>query len=143
MTIKQLSVFMENKPGQLAAFTKVLEANNINMQALSVAETLDFGILRVIVDDPYKCSCVLRDAGYVFQVTPVLAAEVPDKPGALVKLLDILGGNGLNLEYTYAFTTRKPGFAYMILRVDKMDEAKKVLTENGVKLVCQSELNAL
>lgn len=140
MTIKQISVFLENKPGRLAAITKILEKNKINMRALSLAETEDFGILRVITDDPYKTSCVLRDEGYICKITPVLAAAVPDEPGALVRLLDLLGGSGINLDYTYAFTSRKKDTAYMILRVDDIDKAKKVLTEGGIELIVRAIL---
>ncbi|MBC8585705.1 ACT domain-containing protein [Youxingia wuxianensis] len=143
MTVKQISVFVENKPGQLARFTKVLEKNRIDMRALSIAETPDFGILRVIVDDPYKTACVLKEENYIFSITPVLAAAVSDEPGSLVKILDLLGENNINLEYTYAFITRKKDLAYMIFRVEDNEKAKKVLTENGIELICQSEINEL
>ena len=143
MTVKQISVFVENKPGQLARFTKVLEKNRIDMRALSIAETPDFGILRVIVDDPYKTACVLKEENYIFSITPVLAAAVSDEPGSLVKILDLLGENNINLEYTYAFITRKKDLAYMIFRVEDNEKAKKVLTEKGNELICQSEINEL
>ena len=91
MTINQISVFLENKPGQLAEFTRLLEENQIDMRALSIAETQDFGILRLIVDDPYKTVNVVKDAGYICAVPPVLAVELSDKPGSLVKLLTALG----------------------------------------------------
>lgn len=83
MTVKQISVFLENKPGRLYELTKVLRENQIDMRALSIAETPDFGILRLIVDDSYKTACVLKDAGYICSITPVLAAEVADEAGAL------------------------------------------------------------
>ena len=102
MTINQISVFLENKPGQLAEFTRLLEENRIDMRALSIAETQDFGILRLIVDDPYKTVNVAKDAGYVCAITPVLAVEISDKPGSLVKMLTALGESGINVEYTYA-----------------------------------------
>src|SRR5699024_9959278 len=103
-----------NKPGQLAEFTRLLEQNQIDMRALSIAETQDFGILRLIVDDPYDTVNVAKDAGYICAVTPVLAIEIPDKPGSLVKMLSALGEAGINVEYTYAFLTRKKDVAYMI-----------------------------
>lgn len=143
MTAKQISVFLENKPGQLTEFTRLLEDNDINMHALSLADAQDFGILRIIVDDSYKTACVLKEAEYVFSITPVLAVEIPDKPGSLVKVLDILGENGVNLEYTYAFITRKADLAYLIFRVADNEKAIEVLSKNKIKLICQDELSDL
>lgn len=143
MTVKQISVFLENKPGQLKEFTQLLDNNEINMHAMSLADAEDFGILRLIVDDSYKTACVLKDAGYVFSITKVLAVEIPDKPGSLVKVLDILGKNGVNLEYTYAFITRKIDLAYMIFRVPDNEKAIEVLNKNGIKLICQDDLSEL
>ncbi len=102
------------------------------MRALSIAETPDFGILRLIVDDSYKTACVLKDAGYICSITPVLAAEVADEAGGLEKILEILGENGINLEYTYAFITRKKGTAYMVFRVQDNDRAIEILSQNRV-----------
>ncbi len=143
MTVQQISVFLENKPGSLAKFMAVLSENNINMRAMNLAETPDFGILRIIVDDAYNTVCVIKDADYICSITQVLAVEVPDKPGSLLKTLDILGENNINLEYSYAFTTNKKGVAYMILRVNKNEKAIDVLSESGVKLVDQDELSKL
>lgn len=143
MTISQISVFLENKPGQLAEFTELMEENQIDMRALSIAETQDFGILRLIVDDPYKTVNVAKEAGYICAITPVLAVELPDKPGSLVKLLTALGKGGINLEYTYAFITRKKDAAYMVLRVNDPEKAAKVLVQNQVRPVAQDDLSAL
>ena len=140
MTIKQLSVFVENKPGKLAEFTKLLSEHGIDMRALSIAETPDFGILRVIVDDPYQTTCVLKDANYIFSITPVIAVAIPDEPGSLSRIVDILGAGGINVEYTYAFITRNKDLAYMIFRVENNEKAIDVLTKNGVKLVAEDEL---
>lgn len=140
MTVKQISVFVENKPGQLAEFTKLLEKNNIDLLALSIADTQDFGILRVIVDDSYKTVCMLKEEGYVCSVTKVLAVEIPDRPGSLVKILNALGEGGVNLEYTYAFLSRKKDSAYMIFRVTDNAKAVEVLNQNGIKPICQDEL---
>ena len=93
MTVKQISVFLENKAGCLAAFTKVLREHQIDMRALSIAETPDFGILRIIVNDTYKAACVLKEAEYIFSITPVLAVEVPDEAGSLYQIVQILGDN--------------------------------------------------
>lgn len=140
MTIKQLSVFVENKPGKLAEFTKLLSEHGIDMRALSIAETPDFGILRVIVDDPYQTTCVLKDADYIFSITPVIAVAIPDEPGSLSRIVDILGAGEINVEYTYAFITRNKDLAYMIFRVENNEKAIDVLTKNGVKLVAEDEL---
>ena len=140
MTIKQLSVFVENKPGKLAEFTKLLSEHGIDMRALSIAETPYFGILRVIVDDPYQTTCVLKDADYIFSITPVIAVAIPDEPGSLSRIVDILGAGGINVEYTYAFITRNKDLAYMIFRVENNEKAIDVLTKNGVKLVAEDEL---
>ena len=143
MTINQISVFLENKPGQLTEFTRLLEENQIDMRALSIAETQDFGILRLIVDDPYKTVNVVKDAGYICAVTPVLAVELSDKPGSLVKLLTALGEGGINVEYSYAFTARKKDVAYMILRVTDNEKAGDVLSKNGIRIYCQHEISEL
>ena len=143
MAINQISVFLENKPGQLAEFTRLLEQNQIDMRALSIAETQDFGILRLIVDDPYDTVNVAKDAGYICAVTPVLAIEIPDKPGSLVKMLSALGEAGINVEYTYAFLTRKKDVAYMVFRVNDPDKASEALVRSGVRPLTQDDLAAL
>ncbi len=135
MAVKQISAFVENKPGQLAKFTEVLNNHGIDMRALSLAETEDFGIVRVITDDSYKTACVLKDEGYIFSITPVLAVEIPDTPGGLYKVLTVLQEQGINVEYTYAFTARKQDVAYMIFRVTDNDAASDVLKKNGISLL--------
>lgn len=140
MTVKQISVFIENKPGTLATFSNILFENHIDIRALSISETRDFGILRIIVNDSYKTACVLKEAGYICSITPVLAVAIPDEPGALFQILDILGQNDINLEYTYAFITRKKDLAYMIIRVEENDKAIGALTKSGIRLVSQDEL---
>ncbi|MEA4853481.1 MAG: acetolactate synthase [Christensenella sp.] len=143
MTVKQISVFLENKPGQLAEFTRVMNQNKIDMRAMSVAETRDFGILRIIVNDVYQAACDLKAAGYICSITPVLAVEVADEPGSLLKILDILGENDINLEYTYAFIARKKDCAYMVFRVEDNEKAIEVLTKSGIRLICQDALYKL
>ena len=98
MTVKQISVFLENKPGMLAEFVSVLRQNKIDMRALSIAEAPDFGIARAIVTDSYNTACVLKEAGYVFSITPVLAVAIPDEPGSLSSILNLLAENNINLE---------------------------------------------
>ena len=126
MAVKQISVFLENKPGRLAIFTDVLKDNDINLRALSIAEASDFGIVRFIVNDVYNAATVLRDAGYIISVTDVLALEMPDKPGAMADLVRTLGDAGMNLEYLYAFTATKAGSAYMIIKVNDVKKASEL-----------------
>ena len=143
MTVKQISAFVENTPGALETFTEVLNRNQIDMRALSLAETENFGIVRVIVNDSYKAACVLKDEGYVFSITPVLAVELPDTPGSLYKILCALHGAGINVEYIYAFTARKKNAAYMIFRVADNEKAIEALNSHGIRLLSQEELEAM
>lgn len=143
MTVKQISVFVENKAGKLAELTDYLHQHGIDMRALSLAETQDFGIVRIIVDDTYKTSCVLKEAGYVASITPVLAVEMPDEPGSLSRILKALGDGGVNLDYMYAFLTRKKATAYMILRVEDNEKAMEVLGKKGIPTISQEEISNL
>ena len=143
MTVKQISVFLENRPGALAEFTKVLQKSNIDLRALSLAEHEDFGIVRVIVDSPYDTIQILKEEGYVCSITKVIAVELEDKPGSLVRMLSVLGDNGVNLEYSYAFFGRKAKSAFLILRVEDNEAAIKVLREHGITPVCQDEMEGL
>ncbi len=140
MTVKQISVFLENKPGKLAAFTKLLSSNNIDIRALSIAEASDFGIIRMIVEDVYNATTVLKDADYICSVTDVLAVEVKDEAGALADLITILGDNGVNVEYMYALTTHKQDVAYMIIRPNDQAKAIEVLDKAGKRIVCAEKL---
>ena len=140
MTVKQISVFVENKPGKLSELTEVLRRNSIDMRALSIAEAEDFGVVRIIVNDSYNTACVLRDAGYVLSITPVLAAAIPDEPGGLAHSLEVLGDAGINLEYTYAFLSRQKGLAYMVMRVGDNEKAIEALSQKGIRLFCQHEI---
>lgn len=143
MTVKQISVFLEDKPSAMAEFTDVLSKNNIDMRALSLAESSDFGIVRVIVDDVYNAMQVIKDAGYICSATKVLAVAIPDEPGGLAKVIHYLGDNEINVEYMYAFTTTQKDVAYMIFRVKDNEKAVQILTKNGVKLACQDDLAKL
>ncbi len=143
MTVKQISVFLENRPGALAEFTRILEKSSIDLRALSLAESEDFGIVRVIVDDPYKTIRILKEEGYICSVTKVIAVEIADKPGSLVKMLNVLGDNNVNLEYSYAFLAKKANSAFMILRVADNDKAIKVLTQNGIRPICHEDMEGL
>ena len=144
MIINQLSIFVENKPGAMCTMTKVLADNGIDMRALSLAETKDFGIVRIIVDDVYKATTVLKDAGYVHSLTPVLGVEIPDTPGGLNKVLEVISNSGNNVEYMYAFLGGKDSdSAYMIFRVQDAAAAALALAGHGIKTVEQNELNKL
>ena len=135
MTIKQISVFLENRPGTLAEATDVLSQGGVNLRTLCVADTRDFGIMRLIADDQEKALNVLKEAGYATTVTPVLAAIIPDDPGSMSKVLHALAAAGISVEYTYAFLAEKVEHgAVVVLRVDDAERAAQVLTENGVAL---------
>ena len=140
MSIKQISVFLENKPGALYAMTGVLAQNNIDMRAFSLAETSDFGIARVIVDDVYKTATVLKDAGFVNSVTPVLGVAIPDVPGGLNRVLQALTDARVNVEYMYAFISRTANTAYVILRVDDNEKAAGLVQEAGFGLLTEDEI---
>ncbi len=142
MSVKQISVFLENKPGSLLKMTQALAAHEIDMRAFSLAETSDFGIARLLVDDVIATSTVLSDAGFVSSLTPVIAVEVPDVPGGLNKVLESLAEDGVNVEYMYAFVGKGTG-AYMVFRVADTFRATATLTARGIKLVEQEQLENL
>lgn len=144
MTVNQLSVFIENRPGSLAAFADLLRENNIDLRALSIADVEDYGILRVIVSDLHAASVALKNANYVFKITPVLAVPLKDSPGSLAEVLDILGADEINIEYLYAFVGREKDRAYVIFRVRDadIDKAVRVLTVAGCAPISQEDLKA-
>ncbi len=143
MAVKQISVFLENRPGALMAMTAVLAENKIDMRALSLAETTDFGIARLIVDDVFETATVLKDAGFVNSMTPVVAAAIPDETGGLHSLLEILSEAQINIEYMYAFLGGTADHAYMIFRVEDDKKAEAALRAKGVNCVSQEEIAAL
>ncbi len=141
MSVKQISVFLENKPGSLSEMCKVLADNGIDMRAFSLAEASDFGIARVIVDDLYKTTTVLKDAGFIHSVSSVLAVAIPDVPGGLYHVLTILRDEGINVEYMYAFLGgRNLNRACMIFRVGDSRAAESALGAKGIKLLSQEEI---
>ncbi len=141
MSIKQISVFVENKPGAMSAMTAVLAENNIDMRALSLAETSDFGIVRIIVDNIYSATTVLKDAGYIHSVTDVLGVAIPNVPGGVNKVLGVLEDAGINIEYMYAFLGKKEkNHAYMIFRVQDDAAATKALMENNIRSLNQNDI---
>lgn len=135
MKVKQISVFLENRAGRLAEVTNILGREGINIRALSLADTSDFGILRLIVNDPLKAARALRNAGFTLGETEVLAVEVPDRPGGLGKILSLLHQAGMNVEYMYAFVERSSDNAVIIFRFDDLDRAIQVLQDQGVTIL--------
>ena len=144
MSMKQISVFVENKPGALYALTAVLAQGQIDMRALSLAETKDFGIVRLIVNDLYKTTTLLKDAGYVHSLTPVVGVAIPDVPGGLSQVLQVLGDAGINVEYMYAFLGGKDvDHAYMIFRVADDKAAETALASRGIQVLDQEQVERL
>ena len=144
MSIKQISVFVENKPGALYALTAVLAQGQIDMRALSLAETKDFGIVRLIVNDLYKATTLLKDAGYVHSLTPVVGVAIPDVPGGLNRVLRVLTDAKVNVEYMYAFLGGKDvDHAYMIFRVADDKAAETALASRGIQVLDQEQVERL
>ncbi len=144
MAIKQISVFLENKPGMLDAMTAVLANAGISLRALSLAETKDFGIVRMIVYDVYETATVLKDNEYIFSMTPVVAVMIPDVVGGLNKVLAALAKAQVNLEYMYStLAGKESGNAYMILRVEDVQKAEETLRAGGFRLADQDTMSEL
>lgn len=135
MKVEQISIFLENKPGALAEVTTILGAAGVNIRALSLADTKDFGILRLIVNDNEKAKEVLGKKGFTVRKTEVVAIEVPDRPGGLAEILRILASAKINVEYLYAFVQQSGENALIIFRFDETDRAIKTLAEHGVKIL--------
>ena len=141
MTVKQLSVFIENRPGRLSAVTKILGDNDVNIRAMSLADTKDFGILRLIVDDFDKAVSALKEEGFSVISTQVLAVEINDRPGGLAEAMKALYNDNISVEYMYsAFINTKENTAYLILRVENVTAAQEALTDAGFALISQQEL---
>jgi len=143
MLVKQISVFLENKIGRLAEITELLGQNNINIRALAIADTTEFGILRLIVDDPQRAQNVLEKRGFAAKQTDVIVVKVADKPGGLARSLKILKESALNVEYLYAFVKQSGENALVVFRVEKTDEALKVLQQSGVEILKPEEIYKL
>lgn len=135
MKITQISVFLENKKGRLKEITKILSDNNINIRALSIAETKDFGVIRLIVNKAEEAYTALKAMDFVVRKTDVLAVEVSDKPGGLYSVLDFLETSGLNIEYMYAFVEKATDKALLVMRFDDVDKAEVLLRDNSISMV--------
>lgn len=141
MSVNQVSVFLENKPGTLNKLTEVLAANKINIRALSLAETSEFGIVRMLVNDVFEATTVLKENNFVATHTPVLAYAIEDKAGDLNSLLNKFTEIGVNIEYMYAFAGKER--AYMIFRVNDTKKAESLLKGKGLKSLTQEEIAAV
>ena len=140
MKVHQISVFLENRSGQLAEITKLLAEANVDIRAISIAETADYGLARMIVDDSYKASSILLQHGDILSMTPVWAVEVPDRPAGLSELLNVLADAHVDIEYMYSLFTHKEGNAYMVLRVSDEPKLLGILGEHKIKVMTKDEL---
>jgi len=143
MFVKQISVFLENKPGKLAQVTKILRENQIDLSAISIADTTEFGILRMIVNKPEEALIAIKAAGFPVSTTQVLAVEVADQPGGLDHALQILDKVGIVIEYLYSFIKRNGSKALILFRVDEPQRALEVLQSSGVKLYSAEDICCL
>lgn len=143
VAIKQISVFVENKPGRVARVAKTLSDAGVNIRALTIAEAGDFGVIRMVVDDTEKGYRVLRDKGFTVSETDVLAVELKDVPGGLYEVANTLGMNNINVDYAYAFVTARAERAMLILRVDDITRAAQVLSEAGVRIATKEEIQEI
>lgn len=135
MAIKQLSIFIENKPGRLAEVTDMIGNSGVDVRALSIADSTDFGILRLIVDNPDKALKILNEQGVIVTLTDVVAIGIDDAPGSFAKVVSLLSENGIDLEYMYAFLGRKVKEAYVIIRVNEPEKASEILKNKGVTIL--------
>ena len=140
MRVRQLSVFLENRSGRLAEVTGILGDASINIRALSLADTSDFGILRVIVNDPDKAVGILEENGFTVAKTDVLALEVEDKPGGLARVMKILSDRGVDVEYMYAFMEKLTDNALLIFRIEDIEGAINICRDHGIKILSEKEV---
>lgn len=140
MSVKQISIFIENKKGSLAEVTEFIAKSKINLKALSIADTQDFGILRIITDTPDEARDLLKNEGYTVTATSVLAVELEDAPGSMAAILSVLSDADISVEYTYAFMSNIQNKAYMIFRVDNNDKATDALVKAGISVIDQKDI---
>ena len=140
MNVTQLSIFLENRSGRLAEVTEILGRNAINIRALSLADTSDFGILRVIVNDPDKAAGILKSEGFTVSETEVMAVEVEDRPGGLAGVLKILSTESINVEYMYAFLEKRTENALIIFRIEEIGRTEAILRKHGIRLLSGKDL---
>lgn len=143
MFVKQISIFLENKSGRLSEVTRTLGENDIDISALSIADTTDFGILRLIVNDPERAERILKAEGFTVSATSVIAIGVQDKPGGLAKALDILDREQIGIEYMYAFVSKSEDEALVILKVADPEKAMDTLQANGISVLTSDQVYKL
>lgn len=143
MTIKQISVFLENKKGRLAQVTSILKDNNIDISAISIADTTNFGIIRMIVNKPEQAIQVIKEADFTVNTTDVLAVEVPDSPGGLHQVLEILNQNHVSIEYLYSFVRKPSQSALILFRVEQLENTIKILKSKGINILTPQEVYEL
>ncbi len=143
MAIQQLTVFVENRQGSIVSITETLSKHNVNIRALSIAETEDFGILRLIVNDKEAAQKTLLEEGYLIKVTDVVGVKIGDAPGKLSEALDVLDKANINIEYLYAFMARTEKHAYVVLRVEDNDAAEKALLAADFHLITEDDIHKL
>ncbi|MBO5896689.1 MAG: acetolactate synthase [Clostridia bacterium] len=143
MAIKQLTVFVENKQGTVVSITDTLAKNNINLRALSIAETQDFGILRLIVNDEAAAEKILSETGYLIKMTDVVGVKIGDAPGKLTAALKVLDENDINVDYLYAFMARTEKHAYVVLRVEDNCKAEGILEDAGFHLITKEDIDKI
>ena len=139
--VYQISVFLENRAGQFAEITGILSQNGIDLRAVSIAETADYGLARMIVDDSYKASSILLQHGDILSMTPVWAVEVPDRPGGLAEVLGVLAEHHVDVEYMYSLFTHKEGNAYMVMRISDEPRFLDALGKQQIRIMTKDELN--
>ena len=143
MAINQLSVFVENRKGKLAECLKVLGDAKVDIRATSIADTKDFGILRIIVSDTEKAKQALKEAGFIVAINEVVGIAVDDTPGSLARVVDELSAQDVNIEYMYAFITASKEYAYVVLRIDDNEKCTDICKKVGVKLLCEEDIAAV
>ena len=143
MAIKQLTVFVQNRKGTVVSVTDILSKNNVNIRALSIAETEDFGILRLIVNEQRLAEKVLLDNGYLIKTIDVVGVKIGDEPGKLSAVLKVLDEANINIEYMYAFMARTERHAYVVLRVEDNEEAEQALVKSGFKIITNADISKL
>lgn len=141
--LKQLSIFLENKEGRMLHTLDIIEELNVNIRALSIADTSEFGILRLIVTDPLKVKKELEKNDFIVKLTDVIPVAISDEPGGLNKILRLLSNNNINLEYLYAFVEQQKYDAIVILRLEDMDEGLKILKEGNADIICPDEIYSI
>ena len=140
MAIQQISVFLENKKGSLSEITRILAENNVNLRAISIAESDDYGVVRIIADNAEKATSILRENECIFSLTPVTVVAVPDEPAGLSQLLNLLAEGGIDIQYMYSLFTHQNGKAYMVFRVAEYEPLEALLASHSMAPVTKEEL---